>query len=391
MKTFGSVLLLLLLAFPSLLPAQTPVGGEIRVATSTAALGGPDVAMSPQGTFVVGWFGSTRRTGDAVAAFGRLYAADGTPRTGEFRISRNVTAGVSRFVRLAMMDDGSFVAVFPLEDKILAARRFTASGTPVGDPFLIPTNELFFSFEVGSRGDGSFVVVWQENFNRIAARVFGTGDEPPGPEIEVWRGTPKLPRVAVGPDGSFLVMWSDIQGSSGTGHFEDLLARVFTAGGAPRGESFSVLAGPPRETGFRGYDTAVDADGSFLVTWFQTGPQPPSTFVRRYAPDGAPLSGPSLAGHRPAGMDIAEDPAGGFVSVWKSPTAFPEVVARQFSESGSPEGPLVLLSRRMQRSLGDLRLAGNGTGSYVAVWNWYGRIGRDALGSAISVRRFRAD
>lgn len=391
MKIPRPLLLLLLLAFPSLLLAQTPVGGEIRVATGISALGGPDVAVSPQGTFVVGWFGSARATGDAVAAFGRLYAADGTPRTKEFRISRNTTVGASRFVRLAMMDDGSFVAVFPLGDKTLAARRFTASGTPLGDPLLIPTNEIVFSFEVGSRGDGSFVVVWQENFNRIAARVFGTGDEPPGPEIEVWRGTPKLPRVAVGPDGSFLVVWSDIQGSSGTGHFEDLLARAFTAGGDPRGESFSVLAGPPREIGFRGYDTAVDADGSFLVTWFQTGPQPPSTFFRRYAPDGDPLGGPAVAGHRPAGMEIAEDPDGGFVSAWKSPTAFPEVVARQFSESGSPQGPIVPLSRRMPRSLGDLRLAGSGTGSYVAVWSWYGRIGRDTLGSAISVRRFRAE
>ena len=381
-------LLLLLLACPSLLPAQTPVGQEIRVATAISALGGPDVAMSPQGTFVVGWFRSTSRIGDTVAAFGRLYAADGSPRTGEFRLGRNVSPGYLRVVRLAMMDDGSFVAVFPLGDKTLAARRFAANGTPLGDLLLIPANEIVASFEVGSRGDGSFVVVWQENFNRLVARVFGPGNEPLEPEIEVWKGTPKMPRVAVGPDGSFLVLWADIQGSSGTGHFEELLARVFTAGGVPRGESFSVPGEP--EIGFSSYDTAVSVDGSFLVTWLLGG-QPLSTFVRRYAANGAPLSPPLLAGHRPAGAEIAGVPAGGFVSVWNGSSPPTDVVARQFSASGSPRGPIVLLSRPLQRSLGDLRLAGSGTGSFVAVWSWYGRIGGNRLGSAISVRRFRAD
>lgn len=378
-------LLLLLLAFPSLLPAQTPVGNEIRVATSSRyGFDHPDVAMSPQGSFVVGW---TRQLADDGVVFGRLYAADGSPLTSEFRISK-ARSDRSRFVRLAMMDDGSFVAAFDRGPRTLAFRRFAADGTPLTGDVVVTRSTVnrIESFEVGTLGDGSFVIAWQVNFDGIIARVFGTRNQPLGPEIVVWSGNPLLPRVAVGPDGSFLVMWSDIQGSSGTGHYVDLRARVFTPDGVPRGESFSVLTRPPQEVGFTGYDTAVDADGNFLVTWFQA-PQPFSTFVRRYAPDGTLLSGPSFAGHRPAGKEIAPVPSGGFVSVWNGPTLLSDIVVRRFSSSGSPEGPLVPLVQATQRFKGIPRLAASGTGSFAAVWTWYG----PGVSSALSVRWFRAE
>lgn len=388
MKTLRSLpILLLLLVFPALLSAQTPVGGAIQVAASSDFWRQADLAMSPGGDFVVAWV----RTGanGFPGVFGRIYAADGSPRTGEFRINKS-PADRAFAVRLAMMDDGSFVAVFATPGFILG-RRFTAGGKPLGGNFKV-AQSLFNGLEVGSRGDGGFVVAWSGTLIEIATRVYGADGQPLGPEVQAVAASTGMPRLAVRPDGSFLVVWTQVETTGPAGQDFFIKGRLFNADGTPRGESFQI-GGRMSEGGFSfsGYDATVDSEGNFLVTWLvrESNPSRFSTFLRRYAPDGSPLGGPLPAGHRPAGQEIAAGPDGSFLSIWQTPLRedFISIVARQFAADGAPLGPLVELSRPGGFS-GAPVLAGNGAGSFVAAWFGKSRRGDS---SALFVQRFRTE
>lgn len=388
MKPLRSLLFLLLLLSPALLSAQTPVGGAIQVAMASSSPYGADVAMNARGDFVVAWVRELSNGYPGV--FGRVYAADGSPRTGEFRISESRADRVFA-VRVAMRDDGSFVAVFATPGFILG-RRFTAAGKPLGGNFKV-TLSPFNGLEIGRRGDGGFVVAWAGYPIEIASRVYTAGAQPLGPEVQAVAATTGVPRMAVRPDGSFLVVWIQVETTGPAAQDLFLRGRLFNADGTPHGESFLVSETLSEgELSFSGYDTAVDSEGNFLVTWFVRGADSAhsSAFLRRYAPDGSPLEGPLPAGHRPAGQEIAAGPDGGFVSVWQALSGDSvSVVARQFAADGAPLGPLVVLSpRQPSRISGSPVLTGNGAGSFVAAW--FGKP-RKGEGSALFVQRLHAE
>jgi hypothetical protein len=383
-KTLRSLPLLLFLVFPSLLSAQTPVGRAVQVAVASRSPYGADVAMSPRGDFVVAWVRAVSNGLSGV--FGRIYAADGSPRTGEFRI--NASRSDRAFaVRLAMMDDGSFVAVFATPGFVLG-RRFTAEGKPLGGNFKVAHSQ-FNGLEVGARGDGGFVVAWSGTSVEIATRVYGADGQPLGPVVQAVAARTGVPRLAVRSDGSFLVVWTEVEPAGPDFFFK---GRLFNADGTPRGESFRISEKlSVDDFSFIGYDTAVDSEGNFLVTWFLRGigPVQSSTFLRRYAPDGTPLGEQSLAGHRPAGQEIAAGPDGGFVSIWQTAPEDPVSVAvRQFAADGSPLHPLVVLNQQPYIYSGPPLLAGNGTGSFVATWFGKPRRGE---GAALFVQRLRTE
>ena len=387
MKTLRSLPLLLFLVFPALLSAQTPVGRPIQVAVFLNSPYGADVAMAPNGDFIVAWVRAGANGFPGI--FGRIYAADGSPRTGEFRINKS-PADRAFAVRLVMMDDGSFTAVFATPGFVLG-RRFTAGGKPLGGNFKVAPSP-FNGLEVGSRGDGSFVVAWAGTLIEVAARVYRADGQPLGPEVQVVASPTGVPRLAVHPDGSFLVVWTQVETTGPASHDFFVQGRLFNADGTPRGESFLVSEKLSEDDfSFTGYDVAVDSKGNFLVTWFVrgTGPSASSTFLRRYAPDGSPLGEPLPAGHRPAGQEIAAVPDGGFLSIWQTaPNDSVSVAARRFAADGAPLGPLVVLSQQPFRLSGAPVLAGNGTGNFVAAWFGKPRRGE---GSALFVQRLHAE
>jgi hypothetical protein len=322
--------------------------------------------MNPKGDFVAGW---ARRRSDGIArgVFGRLYAADGTPRTGEFRLSEHA-ADRSWTVRLALMDDGSFVATFPAAGGSRAAfRRFAADGKPLGGDVLVTRDPSSFS-TVATRGDGSFVVVWKGTFSEIDARAFGTDGEPLGPAVQVAAPSSDRPELAVNTDGSFLVVWNDAERISESQVDSFLLGRLFEADGAPRGDAF-LVSDRLANVGIEGFDVAVDWAGQYFVTWTrQKAGVAPDGFLRRYAADGTPLTGILPMDHRPSGDEIARDAGGGFVSVWQSRTLDPDIIVRRYAVNGEPLGSLVRLNQRTAGVQHSPRIAGDGNGSFVAIW-----------------------
>ncbi len=341
--------------------------------------------MNPRGDFVAGW----SRSGSASpGVFGKVYNANGSAKTREFRIDSRPADGTFG-VRLAMMDDGSFVAGL-LSNGAPMARRFTAQGQPLGGSFAVAPS-LANGMDVATRGDGSFVVSWIGPFPGIFVRSFGANGQPRGPEVRVVEASSGLGRVAVQPDGSFLVVWVQIE-TTGPALFDrSMQGRFFEPDGTPAGEAFLISERRPGETfPVTGYDVTVDGDGDFVVSWLvgTTASTPLTTFIRRYAPDHSPLGEAVPAGHRPAGQLTAAAPRDLFVSLWQTAANPATITVRQLTAEGQAAGPLTVLGKVPGGPLATPDLAGNGAGSFVA--GWIGKPGQGE-GSVVYLRRFQTE
>jgi hypothetical protein len=127
----------------------------------------------------------------------------------------------------------------------LWARTFSASGAPLGNEFVV-TSPAFSNGDqrlprVVVDGQGRFLVVWQSELvdgsgYGIVARRFATSGTPLSAEFVVnvtTQADQREPRVAMQPDGDFLVSWEDW--SSGAAR---TLCRRFDASLSPKdGES----------------------------------------------------------------------------------------------------------------------------------------------------------
>ena len=95
-------------------PAAPPIprGTEIRVNTNTTVSHFlPRVAVFPDGGFVVVWTDLDGRDGDGKGVYGRAFAANGTPRTGDFRLN-TTTAGDQYAPAIAAARQGPVVVAW---------------------------------------------------------------------------------------------------------------------------------------------------------------------------------------------------------------------------------------------------------------------------------------
>jgi hypothetical protein len=149
--------------------AGTALGSQFQVNTYTlGAQGAPKVAKGPGGDFVVVWhsFGSAGPDTDQYSVWGRRYATDGTPLSGEFAVN-TYTTGDQQLPAVAVSGTGEFLAVWESDwtgsgDSEVQARRFRADGTPVGLDFQVNsyTTGRQGGASVAADGQGNFVVVW---------------------------------------------------------------------------------------------------------------------------------------------------------------------------------------------------------------------------------------
>jgi hypothetical protein len=195
--------------------------------------------------------------------------------------------------------------------------------------------------------DGSFVVAWDQRVEKeepgnpyeipidVFFRRFNADGRPFGPEAVAIGGFDEQsrPKIAIQPDGSFIITCNDYNGEA---TFYDILARLFSRSGAPLGDEFQVNDSPYPEASQYGPSIAVARDGRFALAWTDrwgdydripnpsTVPEPEYTSVvtRVYAADGTPL-GPEhpvnvfVRGEQILG-DIGALPTGGFLVLWTS-------------------------------------------------------------------------
>jgi hypothetical protein len=242
-------------------------GPEFRVNSSTPFnQQEPSVARSASGNFVVVW-GSLNPYGGGI--FGQWFAASGDPLGVEFPV--NETPGNLSAPSVAAASDGSFVVTWHTQavPPGVYARRFNASGTPLGPEFRV--NSAASDGQIPRMaGDpsGSFVVVWASNDqygDGIFGRRYDAQGNPQGPEFRVNTytiGTQTRPVVAVQANGDFAVVWSSLEQD---GDSWGVFGQRYDAAGQSLGPELRVNT---YTTGSQASAAlAFDAYGNLLVTW----------------------------------------------------------------------------------------------------------------------------
>ncbi len=213
------------------------LGPELRVNTFlTSYQIEPDVAMADDGSFVVVWssipfMSDPPQDGNQGGVFGRLYGSAANPcgnaSGGEFPINA-YTTGDQRLPAVSInRQEGEFVVVWtgtghsdPQTD--VFGRVFAANGTPAGGEIQLndSTTGAQLLPDVAERSNGDFVVAWMSlgggafDPNGVFARTYNAGAggvlSPELPVNTYTTGFQARPRVALSPDGGFLVAWQGL-------------------------------------------------------------------------------------------------------------------------------------------------------------------------------------
>jgi hypothetical protein len=338
------------------------------------------------GNFVVVWDTRSSFGNDtsAESVQGRRYQADGTTLDGaEFQV--NVLTEWSQYrPDVAVAPDGEFVVVWESYDTVgsdlsgtsIQARRYRADGVPL-DPIELQVNTRTGGSQrhprVASFLRGGFVVAWQtydDDYWGVAARRFGADGEPVDPQeilVNFWTtGDQRFPAVTAASDGSFVVAWESWGSFGDDDEGTSIQVRQFDREGQPV---------QPVETQVNTLTTQWQAEptvtsdpaGNFAVGWVHLPSADQNLgMLRRFTRGGEPVDPVEFevnALERGWVPQTSRTPEGDFGLVWAGlPSAGSDpgggVKARRFArptmEVGSAKG-----SRKAECTLVDAITAAN--------------------------------
>lgn len=268
--------------------AGASLTGSLQV--SSQGLGDVDVAARPGGGYVVVW---TDLDNASAVIFRRFFSTDGIAVGGLFQVDQApAQGGTLRWPRLAMSPSGSFIVTWErgreafdgspeVPESDIWARRFDASGQPLGDEFRVNrgVDEEQYGAMPVIHPDGGFSVVWNNvvqvgagfDIQAVAQRFDAAGARAGAPVRLADAGSDLAPPVvAAGPDGHPVVLWPAL-GPRDPGIA--VVGRIFTDRWEPLSEVFQVNT----YTAFHqtSPDLAVDARGRFFAVWVSGEPPAP--------------------------------------------------------------------------------------------------------------------
>jgi hypothetical protein len=309
-----------------------PIGGDFRIDMSPDGnQRDPDIAMTPQGNFVVVWSGKSRSGTDS-EIFGRIYDATGNPIGDEFQVN-TYTINSQQAPSVAIAPTGDFIVVwesFGDQDGSASGiygQRYNSAGLPQGDEFRINTSVANAQVDpdVAIDSTGRFFVVWTSSHldftqGDIFYQRFDCDGTPIGNEIQINTHTENSqtnPSIAFSSDGSAVVVWdSDGQDGSGSGVY----AQLYDNTGSPLGSEFQVNS----YTISNQILSSVSRNGSgeFVVLWTSEGQDGWAfgIFGQRFNSDGARIGGEFQVNiyfeDWQVEPKIALDPDGNFFAAW---------------------------------------------------------------------------
>jgi len=389
-------LLAVVLAPPFAL-AQVPAATEFQVNTYTTLNElQPSVAIDRTGQSVVAWAGPDA---DGLGIFARLFSAAGTPFGPEFQVNADAS-GAQYHAAVAWQAGGDFIVVWTgtgLGDPDVAVfgRRFDSAGSPRGTEFRVNTYTTHFqhqpSLAVGP--DGSFLVVWSSviqdgvDDGGCGQRYDRTGT-PVGGEFEVNTYTTSRqirPSVAADRLGRLVVVWESYVGPG-----RQVRGRRYDSGGVPQTDEFQVSP-------TNGYEphVATATTGEFVVVWTDNDGDGLGVFVRRFDAAGLPIGAESLVNTVTATVQRAPSVAAGangdFVVAWHSlgqdgggisPYG---IFGQRFSRSGQRRGSEFQINTYTTSSQRDPAVASDPEGNFVVSWS---SLYEDGSGFGVFAQRF---
>lgn len=133
--------------------------------------------------------------------------------------------------------------------------RFGANGAVLAGP--VRLTDASFKVAVGADASGNFVLVWTDLGNRVFAQKLTPDLEPLGPLVPVALGGAFGVRVAVAPDGRFVVVYAQL--------FR-VWIRPFNADGSPAGARLMISA-KADSVDQEDIGVAIGPGGTTLVVW----------------------------------------------------------------------------------------------------------------------------
>jgi hypothetical protein len=308
-----------------------PLSGEIPVNINTTTnKEGATVAVAPDGDFVVIWSSSQQSPDTGLGVFARMFQADGTPKTGEFRVNHQWIDN-QRFGEAVITPSGGFAVTWfdQRQKRNVFLRIYDNAGSPLTGEIKVTqtdgTTNRVPGLAIG--GDGNLMVVWNSpedgDSSGVFARRFDTTGNPLGDVFQVNQqtaGNQTHPAIAARPSGGYLVTWTS-DGQDGDG--QAVVGRFFDNNGNPEGDEFVLnaeIAGNqsvPRP--------AIGPAGGFLVVWQSDGPGADGLDIiaRSFSADGTPQSGDTRLNATTAGDQrfpvVAAAVADVFLAAWTTP------------------------------------------------------------------------
>lgn len=368
----------------------------------------PAFAFDAQGNHAAVWE-RFRTSGDPQSdVFVRRYDAAGNPLGPALQVNVE-SADFQNDPRIAMNDQGRFVVAWTSYgqdgDGSGVYARVWSGGQPVGGELRVNTFTTGPQQDpdVGMSAEGEFVVVWESRGQGadgrfgIFARLFDAAGDPLSPEIRVDLPSgrnARIPRLAVWPDGRFVVLWSRGLPEGGAGVF----ARLFDRTGSPA--TGEILLAGDTSTPYLGFPAvAVQRDG-FAAAWDFCGDDGTCAISgRRFDAAGQPLAGEILvspAGQRSSIPAVAFDSRGAFAVSWRQclpgPVQFSNCSAqvRFFDPQGIPLGADAV---RWSNNLSDITVAAVGT-DFLLAWDAASCVGFSCSGrrpEGIYAQRYRLE
>jgi hypothetical protein len=249
-------------------PVQ-PIGGEFLVNTTTAdAQIHPTITLLLGGDFVVAWTdGAPDLSSPGRAIRAQRFNDNGSTAGPEFVVN-TTTLGTRGLATSTGLLGGGFVVAwtdYSATNAAVLAQMFDAGGSKIGGEILVNTTPVANAPSVAPRGNGGFVVTWEEQGGvDIRAQMFNADGSKSGSEFVVnttSTGRVDGPKITVLSGGRFVVTWAghDVLGTFG------IFAQIFNANGAKLGAEFQVNTKTLNNQFLPAVTTL--ANGGFVVAW----------------------------------------------------------------------------------------------------------------------------
>jgi parallel beta-helix repeat protein len=288
--------------------AGTPLSGEIAVNQEVANWQkNAAIATLPNGNFVIAWESQQQDVeaeGRSYGVFARQFSASGSPVGDEFQVNTFINGNQGK-PAITALNSGGFVITWQsfsqdASEYGVYGQVYNAFGVASGSEFRLNayTETSQNRPAIASLSDGGFVATWTsygqdgDNYGIIAKRFSGSGT-PVGDEFVVntqTAGEQIVPQIAELTSGGFVVTW---RSQSTFGSDYGVFARRYDASGQPLGDEVQVNTFLTQDKG----KAAVTelANGGYAIVWHSADPSRTSyrTYERRYDANGNPLGDPA--------------------------------------------------------------------------------------------------
>jgi hypothetical protein len=255
--------------------ADTKVGSELVIVANDEAYGvNPTVAALADGSLVVIW---EEQDASANGIFAQRFLSTGQAAGPRFQVNEYSNSW-QNLAAVTALGDGGWVVVWQSNRDgstftwAVQGRRYGADGQPVGPEFQISTNDAHHETHpaVAALEDGGWVVSWADITDQfVMARRYAATGEPVGSSFRVdvsslleYSSDGWTPTLAALKDGGWVVNWASPWWMSGDGSYSGIFSRQFEAtGNSPQGLAGLHIIGNESAQSLSGIGTTDTLEG----------------------------------------------------------------------------------------------------------------------------------